>query len=77
MANRKSVHTTPNPNGAGWVNQSNGEIISAHRFQRTAQERGRTEAISREAEHVIHGQTGRIRLSNSYGGDPCPPMDKK
>lgn len=77
MARRVSVHTTKNPDGSGWVVQSGGEIISHHRFQRTAAERGRAEAIAREAEHVIHGQNGRIRESNSYGGDPCPPRDKR
>ncbi len=77
MAKRTSVHTTKNPNGSGWVNQSGGEIISTHRFQRTAAERGRSEAVDRGAEHVIHGQNGRIRVSNSYGNDPCPPKDQR
>lgn len=73
MAKRTSVHTTPNPNGSGWVNQSNGNIISNHRTQRTAIERGRSEAIDQQGEHVIHRPDGRIRDSNSYGRDPFPP----
>jgi hypothetical protein len=77
MSTRKSVHTTPNPNGSGWINQSDGQVVSAHRLQRTAIERGRAEAIDVGAEHVIHGVTGQIRQSNSYGGDPCPPRDTK
>ena len=77
MSKRNSVHTTPNPNGSGWVVQSGGEIISRHRFQRTAAEAGRAEAIDRGAEHVIHGVTGQIRQSNSYGNDPCPPKDQR
>lgn len=73
MSKRNSVHTTPNPNGSGWVNQSNGEIISRHHTQRTAIERGRSESIGSGAEHVIHRPNGQIRESNSYGNDPFPP----
>jgi hypothetical protein len=77
MAKRTSVHTTRNPNGSGWVNQVGGQVVSTHRLQRTAIDRGRSEAIGRSAEHVIHGVNGRIRQSNSYGNDPCPPKDKR
>ena len=73
MSKRNSVHTTPNPNGSGWVTQSDGQIISHHRFQRTAIERGRSEAIEVGGEHVIHRPNGQIRDSNSYGNDPFPP----
>lgn len=71
------VHTTPNPNGAGWVNQINGEVISAHRRKETAVERGRSEARSRETEHVIHQRNGQIGEKNSYGNDPLPPRDRR
>jgi hypothetical protein len=26
---------------------------------------------------VIHRRNGQIRDSDSYGGDPCPPRDRK
>lgn len=71
------VHTTPNPNGQGWINQAGGEVISQHRKKEPAVTRGRGEAKSRETEHVVHNTNGRISQKNSYGGDPCPPRDKK
>lgn len=70
---RKEVHTVPNPDGAGWVNEVNGKITSEHRKQSTASEAGRRQAIQRETEHVIHNRYGQIRDKNSYGNDPYPP----
>lgn len=34
-------------------------------------------AINQSGEVVIHGRDGKIRDSDSYGNDPCPPRDKK
>jgi hypothetical protein len=67
---RGAVHTTPNPDGAGWVNQANGRILSEHRLKERAQATGRSQAKQREAEHVIHGRHGKIQERNSYGNDP-------
>lgn len=74
---RKSVHTVPNPNGAGWVNEINGRTVSSHRTQGNAVDRGRNIAQEQRAEHVIHRPNGQIRDSNSYGNDPNPPKDKR
>lgn len=71
------VHTTPNPNGRGWVNQAGGDVISSHRTKDPAVARGRGEAKSRETEHVVHNKNGQIGQKNSYGPDPLPPRDKK
>ncbi len=77
MSNKKPpVHTTPNPQGKGWVNQQGGEIISKHRTKENAIERGRQEAIRDQTEHRIHNLDGKIKRSNSYGPDPNPPKDK-
>jgi hypothetical protein len=73
----KGVHTTPNPNGKGWVNQSGGGTISRHRTKGPAVERGKSEAKDRQTEHTIHKQDGTIGEKNSYGNDPNPPRDKK
>ncbi len=67
---RGAVHTTPNPNGAGWVNQRNGHVTSTRRTQANAMAEGRVQAIARHAEHVVHGRGGEIRERNSYGNDP-------
>ncbi len=72
---RKEVHTVPD--GNGWANKEEGRTISRHRTQENAVEAGRDQAIDRGAEHVIHRPDGRIRESNSYGNDPCPPEDKR
>lgn len=71
--NSGNVHTTPNPNGAGWINQSGGETISTHRTKENAVERGREIAKERSTEHVIHKSDGTIGKRNSYGNDPYPP----
>ncbi|NRD57696.1 DUF2188 domain-containing protein [Corallococcus exiguus] len=65
------VHTTPNPNGSGWVNQQGGEIISTHRLKERAVEAGRSHAKEQETEHTIHKVNGTIGEKNSYGNDPA------
>jgi hypothetical protein len=73
---KKSVHTTPNPTGKGWVNQVGGDVVSKHLNQENAAERGREIAQKKQTEHAIHGRDGAIREKNSYGNDPSPPRDK-
>lgn len=76
MANRKAVHTVPR-NG-GWENVVNGRSQgTTHRTKEVAVDRGRGIARQQEAEHVIHKKDGTIGSSNSYGGDPNPPKDKR
>lgn len=71
------VHTTPDPNGKGWVNQSGGEVHDHHRKKEPARAQGREQAKSEATEHVIHNEKGQIQEKNSYGNDPMPPRDKK
>ncbi len=73
---KKDVHTTPNPEGKGWVNQVGGEVVSRHRTQENAADKGRDIARQNESEHAIHRRDGTIGRKNSYGGDPNPPKDK-
>ena len=73
----KSVFTSPNRNGAGWVNQVGGEVVSRHRTQGAAADRGRDIARDLATEHVIQRPNGEIREKNSYGNDPNPPRDKR
>lgn len=77
MAKKPSVHTTPNPRGAGWVNEVAGEVVSHHRTQDNASEKGRDFAQQLHTEHVIHRPNGVIRDKNSYGNDPLPPRDQR
>ncbi len=64
------VHTTPNPDGAGWVNQMKGKVTSSHRLKARAVEAGRELAQERKTEHTIHNLDGSIGQKNSYGNDP-------
>lgn len=73
---KKDVHTTPNPEGKGWVNKVGGEVVSRHRTQENAADRGRDIARQNEAEHAIHRRDGTIGRKNSYGNDTNPPKDK-
>lgn len=76
MPRKPTVHTVPNPRGAGWVNEINAKPVTQHRTKDNAVERGRELAQQRHTEHVIHNTDGRIGRKNSYGGDPNPPKDK-
>jgi hypothetical protein len=77
MTNKKNVHTTPNPNGNGWVNSVGGKPAGVvHRTQQTAADRGRTIARRNESEHSIHRRDGTIGEKNSYGNDPNPSRDR-
>lgn len=69
------VHTTPAATGRGWVNQSDGHVLSRHRTKVVAVAAGRDAARARQVEHTIHRMDGRIAEKNSYGADPCPPKD--
>lgn len=75
-AKKGDVHTVKKSEGTGWVNKVKGEVVSSHRTQENAAEKGRTIARQNKAEHVIHGRDGKIREKNSYGKDPMPPRDK-
>ena len=70
---KDEVHTVPNPDGKGWVNEVGGDITSRHRTQANAIDAGRSQARDLETEHAIHGRDGRIREKNSYGNDEFPP----
>jgi len=76
MASKKpSVHTVPSENG--WANKQGGKETSSHRTKGAAQDEGRRQAKRDETEHVVHKSNGQIGEKNSYGGDPCPPRDKR
>lgn len=73
---RNNVHRTPNPEGNGWVNKVGGGVVSRHRTQENAVQRGRDIARHNESEHAIHRIDGTIGRKNSYGNDVNPPKDK-
>lgn len=73
--NGGDIHTVPN--GSGWSNKENGEVVSNHRTKENAVDAGRGYAKTNHSEHVIHNRNGQISEKNSYGNDPHPPKDKR
>lgn len=72
-----NVHTIRNAAGTGWVNTVGGRVVSHHRTQEDAADRGRRIAIKTGSEHVIHARDGRVREKISYGNDPVPRRTKR
>jgi len=75
---RKTQHVTSNPNGGWDIKKGGSEKATKHyETKQPAIEHAKKIAINQKAELVIHGKNGKIQNSNSYGNDPCPPLDKK
>lgn len=74
---KKTVHVTPH--GSDWQVKMSGsdKAITVVPTQKDAIEMGKKMARGMETELFIHGRDGRIRDRDSYGNDPCPPVDKK
>jgi hypothetical protein len=52
-------------------------VSSTHETQREAEQSAKKGARRDGGEVVIHRPNGRIRDSDSFGNDPCPPKDSK
>ena len=75
---KKKIHITPHKEGGWQVKKSGNSRASAKTpTQKDAMDIGRGMAKQDHTELVIHGRDGKIRDSDSYGNDPCPPKDKK
>lgn len=78
MGNRKERHVVPNPSGGWDSKRENAERASKHfDVKKDAMEWSREKAKKEGSELIPHGKDGKIQNPNSYGGDPCPPCDKK
>ncbi len=75
---RKTHHVVPN-SGGGWKVKKGGSTKSSRNFERKedAVEYAKSVAKNQGSELVIHKKNGKIQNPNSYGNDPCPPVDKK
>jgi len=75
---RDEHHIVPDPEG-GWNIKKDGATRSSGHFdtKQEAIDRGREISRNQETELVIHNKDGKISRSDSHGGDPCPPKDKK
>lgn len=74
----KNQHAVPTPNGNWGVRgEGNSKITKETSTQTQAIDIARDIAKNQESEVVIHRKDGTIRDKDSYGKDPCPPVDKK
>lgn len=74
---KKNVHVVPSGNGWAVKQEGRSTPLSNHRTQQAAEDAGRPVAKRNQSELVTHRPNGQIRDKDSFGGDPCPPRDKK
>lgn len=77
MSKKRDIHVVPH--GDGWATRKeNASRVGVKTdTQGEAIERAREQARREHVEVVIHRPDGKIRDSDSYGPDSCPPRDKK
>ena len=65
------------PRDDGWAVHGEGNTKDTKHFstQREAANYGRSIAKNQGSELIIQGRNGQIRSKDSYGNDPCPPVD--
>jgi hypothetical protein len=75
---RDSYHVVSRPDGK-WSVRKTGEGRASRGFvtQSDAVAFARSVARNTCSEMIVHGRDGRIRESNTYGKDPCPPRDRR
>ncbi len=74
---KKDIHIVPHQ--SGWASRREGASRVGRHYdtQKEALDGARPQAQRERVELVTHRPDGRIRDSDSYGGDPMPPRDKK
>jgi hypothetical protein len=75
---RRTHHVVPDSDGGWYVKKGGGEKAIKH-FEKKeeAVDYARDISINQKSELVIHKKIGTIHRSDSHGGDPCPPKDKR
>lgn len=73
MKKKKTIHVVPKNNG--WAVRSSGSsrVSKTYRTKNEAYSAGRSTAIRRKTELVVHNKNGKIGIKNSYGKDKFPP----
>ena len=77
MASRKNIHVVPHQDKWANVRESAQRISSLHDTQEAAYNAARETARRERGEVFTHNRKGQIVDRDSYGNDPCPPLDKK
>lgn len=74
---RKQQHVVKREDGWAVKGAGNSRDTARTETQKEAIELAREIAINQRGEVIIHGEDGKIRDTDSYGNDPCPPRDRK
>jgi uncharacterized protein YdaT len=78
MAPRKEIHVTLRHDGEWQAKQAGGSRASVvGSTKESVMKEARDIARHQHEELVEHAKDGRIINSDSYGPDPCPPVDKR
>jgi hypothetical protein len=74
---KRDIHVVPHPDGWAVRKEGADRASSVHRTQEKALDQARHQGRQEHVEVVTHGADGKIRDSDSYGPDPCPPKDRR
>ena len=77
MTKGKNVHVVPHNDGWAARTENSNKVLKQFETKVQATDYGRNVARNQQSELVIHGLNGRIQDKDSYGNDPCPPVDTK
>jgi hypothetical protein len=77
MSSKKDQHVVPHDGNWAVKGAGNSKATSIQPTQQQAIKEAVKIAKNQKSEVVIHGRDGKIRDKDSYGNDPCPPVDKK
>ena len=77
MSKKRDYHVVPRGDDWALTREGAARATSLHPTQTVAARAGRSLAQRHGTELVIHRPDGRIRDSDSFGGDPNPPKDQK
>ncbi len=73
----KNQHVVPHPDGWAVKGEGNSKATRVTRTKREAEQIATEIAKNQKSDTKIHNKDGKISGGNSYGNDPCPPIDKK
>ena len=76
---RETHHVVPNKEKGGWDIKKGGveKAIKHTERKQEAVDIARKISQNQKTELVIQKKDGTFQKSDSHGGDPCPPKDKK
>ena len=75
--NKKNYHSVPWGNDWAVKKEGISKPISIHHTQAAAENKNQKLAKQAEVEAVYHRGDGTIKDKDSYGNDPCPPIDRR